>query len=363
MHGRPSQGRPPSRSRAGAPARRKGAPKAPRNSRIAWWLAASAIAVTALAVRQRARQAEHRHPPVGRIIEVDGVRVHYAGKGKGQPVVLLNGNGTMVHDWMISGLFDRLARDYRVIAIDRPGYGYTGRPRNRLWTASAQARLLKRTLDQLGVEDPILVGHSWGTAAALACALEHPDEVGGLVLLSGYYYPTKRADVWMFAAPAIPVVGDVMRYTVSPALTRLLAPRIIRKLFEPAPVPRRFSMRFPLRLSLRPWQLRASAEDSAFMVPAAASMQNRYRELRMPVAIVTGDGDCVVTPSRQSMRLHREIEESDLTVLPGLGHMVHYAAHDEIAEAVGGVAARMRERDRAQPVQTTGRPIRHSVEV
>ncbi|HEX8663945.1 MAG TPA: alpha/beta fold hydrolase, partial [Beijerinckiaceae bacterium] len=109
-------------------------------------LAAGAAAATAAVVYARAKRAERRNPPVGRIVEVDGVRVHVHMTGEGPPLVLLNGNGTMVQDWLISGLADVLRRDWRVVCIDRPGYGYTGRPRTRLWTAPAQADLVAKTL-------------------------------------------------------------------------------------------------------------------------------------------------------------------------------------------------------------------------
>ncbi|HKH33084.1 MAG TPA: alpha/beta hydrolase [Beijerinckiaceae bacterium] len=304
----------------------------------------------------RARRAERRHPPTGRLFAIGGVRVHVHMAGEGPPLVLLNGNGSMVHDWLVSGLFDRLRRSYRVIAVDRPGYGYTERPRDRLWTPYAQAELVRRTLAHLGVEKPIVLGHSWGTIVALALALEHPDAVRGLVLLSGYYFPTARVDVWAFSPPAIPVFGDIMRYTVSPFLLRLLAPRIIRKLFEPMPVPPRFAMRFPLDLALRPSQLKASAEDSALMVPAAAGLQKRYGELRLPIEILTGTEDRVVTPARQSGRLHETIRGSELTRLPGLGHMVHYAAQDEIVRAVGAVATAADERSEAEALSRAVHP-------
>jgi pimeloyl-ACP methyl ester carboxylesterase len=301
--------------------------------------------------RNEIGRAERRHPPTGRLFEIDGVRVHVHMAGAGPPLVLLNGNGAMVHDWLVSGLFDRLRRSCRVIAIDRPGYGYTERPRDRVWTPYAQAELVRRTLVHLGIEKPIVLGHSWGTIVALALALEHPDAVRGLVLLSGYYFPTARLDVWAFSPPGIPVIGDAMRYTVSPLLVRLLAPSIVRKLFEPMPVPPRFAMRFPLDLALRPSQLKASAEDSAFMVPAAAALQKRYRELRLPVRILTGAEDRVVTPERQSIRLSETIPGSALIRLPGLGHMVHYAAQDEIARAVKPVAASADERFEAEALR------------
>jgi pimeloyl-ACP methyl ester carboxylesterase len=106
------------------------------------------------------------------------------------------------------------------VAFDRPGYGYSDRPAGKLWTAAAQAHLLRRAFAELGLERPVVVGHSWGTLVALALALDHPDAVGGLVLISGYYKPTARLDVPLAALAAIPVLGDVLRHTISPYSAR-----------------------------------------------------------------------------------------------------------------------------------------------
>lgn len=297
-------------------------------------------AAAAVAVHRAAKEAERRRPPIGRFIEVDGVRVHYAEWGEGEPVVLIHGNGTMVDDWALSGIVGLAAQQYRVIAIDRPGYGYTARPRDRVWTARAQAALFARAFAQLRLDRPLVVGHSWGALVAAALGLDHPEAARGLVLLSGYYYPTARADVWLASPPAIPVLGDVIRYTISPPLTRLLAPTIMRKVFEPRPVPARFSERFPLDLALRPISIKASAEDSALMVPSAAALQGRYRDLALPTAVLVGAQDGIITPERQSGRLAGEFPERDIEVLPGLGHMIHYDAQHEIVAAIGRVMGR-----------------------
>ena len=135
----------------------------------------------------RTRKVEHDHPPTGRFITVDGVRLHYLEKGEGPPVVLIHGNVVTAEDFVLSGVFDRVARNHRVIAIDRPGYGYSERPQGSIWTAIEQADLLLEAFYQLGIERPIVVGHSWGTLVAMELALGQPDAVSGLVLLGGYY--------------------------------------------------------------------------------------------------------------------------------------------------------------------------------
>ncbi|MBV1799004.1 alpha/beta fold hydrolase [Siccirubricoccus sp. G192] len=310
-------------------------------------IAAAGLAA-ALCNRQRARRAEARHPPLGRFVEAGGLRLHYLERGEGgPPIVLLHGNGAMVEDFALSGLIDLVARHRRVVAFDRPGFGHSARPRNRLWTPEAQAAVLVEAFTRLGLERPVVLGHSWGTLVALALALNHPQAVGGLVLASGYYFPTVRADVPFFAPPAIPVIGDVIRYTIGPPLGRLMAPGLIRRMFQPAPVTPRFKAGFPVPMMLRPWQIRASAEDTGLMVPAAAAFRHRYQELRLPVAILAGEGDRIVDVGRQSARLHRTLPQSVLTVVPGLGHMLHHDAPELVAGVVEAIALAAAEPDSA----------------
>jgi pimeloyl-ACP methyl ester carboxylesterase len=295
---------------------------------------ASALAAVALYAVLQARAAERKTPPIGRFIDIDGVRLHYIEQGQGDPVVLIHGNGTLIQDFTVSGLVDGLSGRHRVIVFDRPGFGYSTRPRSRIWTPLAQAEVLQKALDQLGVERPVVLGHSWGTLVAVALALQFPSRVRGLVLTSGYYFPTARLDVPLLSPPAIPVIGDIMRYTVSPLLGRLLLPRIIRRLFEPAPVPERFDRLFPKEMMLRPSQLRAAAADTALMIPAATELQVRYRELKMPTVIVTGADDKITDVGRQSERLYKTVPQSRFVALPSLGHMVHHLAPDEVMKAV-----------------------------
>src|SRR5688572_12489016 len=89
----------------------------------------------------RARRAERDHPPRGRFLEVDGVRLHYLERGAGPPVVLLHGNVVTAEDYLWSGVLDRVAERHRVVAIDRPGFGYSDRPKGWLWTPAEQAGL------------------------------------------------------------------------------------------------------------------------------------------------------------------------------------------------------------------------------
>jgi pimeloyl-ACP methyl ester carboxylesterase len=97
-----------------------------------------------------------------------------------------------------------------------------------------------------------VVGHSWGTLVALSFALDHPRLVSGLVLASGYYFATPRADVALFSPPAIPVVGTVISHTVAPLIGEAIAPKLIAKMFLPQRVSPKCAAQYPLALALRP---------------------------------------------------------------------------------------------------------------
>jgi pimeloyl-ACP methyl ester carboxylesterase len=269
---------------------------------------------------------------------VDGVRLHYVEKGIGPPVVFLHGNGAMIDDMLISGVLDAAASEYRTIAFDRPGFGHTDRPRGRSWTAAAQAALLAKAISRLALGQPIIMGHSWGTLVALALALNHPESVGGLVLGSGYYFPTTRVDVALFSPPPVPVLGDALAYTIAPLIGEAIAPPLIKKMFAPQPVSPRFEREFPLPLALRPSQIKAYSEDAAHMIAAAQQLSPNYSSIRCPTVILTGDADRIVNMERQAQRLHRAIPGSRIDVLRGAGHMIHHLDPARIIRAVDLIA-------------------------
>jgi pimeloyl-ACP methyl ester carboxylesterase len=280
------------------------------------------------------RIAERRNPPIGQFVEIDGVRLHYlqAGDPTGSPLVLLHGNGAMLQDFIISGVVEWAKGRFRVICFDRPGFGHTTRPRDRVWTPEVQAKLFEQAFSRLNIKTPVIVGHSWGTLVALALALRSPKDVQGLVLVSGFYYPTWRMDVWLLSGPALPVIGDLFLYTFAPIASWLMLPKLVRKLFSPLPVPSRFQQEYPKSLMLRPSQLRAAAEESGMMVPAAVRLQFGYPTLRVPVSVMAGGRDEIVEP-QQAEHLQRAVPRAVKNIIPNAGHMVHYVAGEDLIEA------------------------------
>ena len=279
--------------------------------------------------------AERKNPPIGSFIDCEGVRLHYIQRGDplAPSVVLFHGNGSLIQDLILSGLVDRLARRNRVVCFDRPGFGYSQRPRDRIWTATAQAVLFVKALDELEVREPVVLGHSWGALVALAVGLQDNFSVRGLVVASGYFFPTPRWDFWMMSGPAVPVLGDLMRYTIAPAISWAILPALFRRIFAPRSVPGHFKDSFPASLTLRPKQLRAAAEESAFLIPEAARLQSRYSSIRCPVHIFHGTGDRLIE-TEQARRLHQLLGRAELHLVTDAGHMVTYADGGTIAQIV-----------------------------
>lgn len=296
-----------------------------------------ALAAAAMFVNYKKREVEREYPPEGKFVEVDGVRLHYMEKGEGEPLVLLHGNMTTGMDFTLSGLVDMAADRHRVIVFDRPGYGYSERPRGKAWGAEEQARLLHDALQKIGAAPAIVLGHSWGTQVAVAMALNFPDTVRSLVLSAGYYYPTLRPELPLTAQAAMPILGDLMRYTTTPLMLRMTWPLMLKRVFMPAPVAESMK-KLPPWLAARPKQIRAMVVEGTLMTPEVMKLSKRYQELRMPIVLLAGDGDRLVYRSKQSDRLHAELPHSDYRVIENCGHMMHHTAPQQVLDAVNAAS-------------------------
>src|SRR5215204_2231209 len=127
-----------------------------------------------------ARVIETRYPPAGRLIEVAGGRLHVVemapqGREPEATVLLLHGASGSSGDPMMA-LGERLAQRFRVVAVDRPGSGWSDRIGGAGAASPAtQARIIRAALREIGIERAIVVGHSWAGALALNLALDHAD--------------------------------------------------------------------------------------------------------------------------------------------------------------------------------------------
>lgn len=248
---------------------------------------------------------------------VDGTRLHFVIEGAGSPVVLIHGNPGSTKDW--THLFGPLAARHKTVAFDRPGHGQSRRPKHGDVTIEVQASLLHDALKQLHITRPIIVGHSWGGALALVYAITYPKDVAGLVLLAPAAYESQADDGFLAGLPAVPVIGDAANYVLTPLLAATVVHGNLKKAFSPDPVPPGYE-RSVLSEWTTPKKVKAYAQDSASLNSSLKKLSPRYSEITMPVSILTGDSDLIVSEKENAERLHAELPKSNLIVLPKTGH-------------------------------------------
>ncbi|TPK75653.1 alpha/beta hydrolase [Mesorhizobium sp. B2-3-3] len=273
----------------------------------------------------------------GHVMEIDGARLHFLEAGTGVPLLLLHGNGSIAEDFTSSGIFEKAAKTYRVLAFDRPGFGRSSRSRGRRWSACDQADLIHAAAAKLGIEEYLVLGHSWGAWIAIELARRHSASVAGIILVSGYYYPQPRLDLALAALPALPLVGTAFRHTLLPLLVRSAWPWAMKEIFLPAMVASEFAA-LAKEVASRPSQLRAVCSETAFMLAAALFTKASYEDIAVPTGIVAGAADRLFDAERNARQLHAEIGGSLLDIVPGAGHMVHQSAPRSVLAMVDRVA-------------------------
>ena len=284
------------------------------------------------------RRAERLWPPRGRFVAAGGCNLHYLERGRGRPVVLLHGASGSLNDFAL-GFLDRVARDYRAVAFDRPGHGYSTRPA-RPMSPARQAAVLRAAFQALGIERPILVGHSWSGALVLAYALAWPDEVAGIVTLAAVSHPwTGNYIRWYVRLAGNRVFGPLFAKTLLTPLGHLLIGPGVRQVFAPDPPLPAYASRAGVPLLLRPGHFRANADDLLGLNAFLAEQSRRYPEIRVPVAIVVPEKDrSVVNVELHSHGLHRRLRHSRLFIAEGTGHMLHHVRPDVALQAIRWVA-------------------------
>jgi pimeloyl-ACP methyl ester carboxylesterase len=304
--------------------------------------------VLAVATSVGIARLEAAHPPTGRFVEVQGLRLHVAelGLARDAPgaepaVVLIHGASGNLEDMRLA-LGEKLAASHRVILIDRPGHGWSARAEpDDCATPARQAELVAGALEQLGVRRAILIGHSWGGAFATAYTLAFPDRTAGLVLLSAPTHPWPANPGWYNKLVLVPYIGPLFLRTCVYPLGLLLVSSASRSVFEPQAVPQDYVRRAAILLVLRPKTFYSNARDLMLLESFIAAQVPRYVELRTPTVIITGDRDTMVSPQINARALAATLPCAKLVLLKDIGHMSHHAAPDVVAAAVDELVPRV----------------------
>jgi pimeloyl-ACP methyl ester carboxylesterase len=292
-----------------------------------------------------ARKIEKAVPRDGAIMEVDGDRIHYVDKGgSGPAIVMIHGLGGQMRNFAAS-MVDDLAKDYRVVLVDRPGSGYSVRAAGASAHLKVQAKTMAAFIRKLGLEKPLLVGHSLGGALSLALAIHHPDVVGGLALVAPLTQAQQIEDVPpVFEGLVIrsPAVRRAVSWTIATPVGMMKAEAALREVFAPDPVPENFGVDGGGLLSMRPNNFYASSSDLVDLEHELEPMVARYPSLSLPVGILYGRGDNLLAPALHGEATASQIPGAEIELVDG-GHMLPFTAPETTAAFVRRVAKRMEQ--------------------
>ncbi|PWB72369.1 hypothetical protein C3F09_06730 [candidate division GN15 bacterium] len=278
---------------------------------------------------RKTHESEAAYPPIGRFVSVDSVRLHYVLQGSGRPVVMIHGSDGLLQDFTLT-IFDSVASFAQAIAFDRPGHGYSGRPDDWPLTLALNARLIYDAVEKLGIVQPIIVGHSYGGAVALQYALEYPNDIAGLVLLSPAVYadalPIGRTGATLvMSIPNAPIIGPILTHCLIAPLFGLGVEAGIKASFDPNPVTPAYAQ-IMKALMPRPSQFSAWADESAHFRNDLDSLEEHYGEMTAPAIIVLGQSDQIAPFDLEGGLLAQVLGDCELVQIPNTGHMVHHAA-------------------------------------
>ncbi|SFM19650.1 alpha/beta fold hydrolase [Methylobacterium pseudosasicola] len=277
-------------------------------------------------------QADPRIVPRRFVHLPDDRTIAYAETGSGPDLVAIHGTLMCLEDqWL--GPVPALAEHFRVVAVDRPGHGFSLRPRGRAADIWDQAACIREAIQQLGLERPVILGHSFGGAVALAYGMLYPDEIAGIVSLAPVCFPELRLEHLLFGPRALPLGGDVLTRILHASSDPALLPLLWNAMFLPQTMPQRFRQNFPFALAGRAAQITAEGEDAGWLWPALTRSAMRYSSLRVPTRILCGGADIVVNSYLHGAAAARMIPTATLEMLPGAGHMFPHLHTDAVVRA------------------------------
>lgn len=311
---------------------------------VATALAGCGILVDGRADRREV-EAEAQFPPEGQFVSVNGQRVHYVQEGRGPDLVLIHGASGNTRDFTFQ-FVDRVTDRYRVTVFDRPGLGYTdrvsqdfaGAANTTAESPAQQAAFLHAAAGQLGVSNPVVLGHSYGGAVALAWALDHDPAALVVVSATSNPWPGGLGPLYTVTASSLGGAGLVPLITAFAAPDRVAT--TIDSIFAPQRAPAGYAAYVGPGLTLRRSSFRANARQVNSLRPHIVDMSARYGGLRLPVEIVHGTADEIVPIEIHSDPLSDQIPGANIVRLDGIGHMPHHVAPDAVVAAIDRAARR-----------------------
>lgn len=304
------------------------------------------VALTQWRAHQREAAAATAYPPIGELLEIDGVTVHAKVIGSGPDLVLLHGASGNMRDFTFD-LVDELATRYRVILFDRPGLGWSDdltRHRGAFNATAAspteQAAILQQAADRLGVSNPVVLGHSFGGAVAIAWGLLRPDQTSAMVLVSAVSETWPGDLGWQYKLTGSTFGSAVVIPLITAFLPEKIVTASVGSIFAPQPTPAGYAEHIGVDLSLRRPSMRANAQQVNGLYPHMEKMVPQYDRLTMPVELIHGTADTIVPIDIHAEVMVTQLADGNLTRLPGIGHMPQHVERAAVLAAIDRAVGR-----------------------
>ena len=244
---------------------------------------------------------------------IDGVNLHYQEKGNGTPLILIHGFTSSTYSW--KDVFEPLSKNFRVIAIDLKGFGFSDKPDGD-YTRRAQSVLVTHLLDQLKIEKAWFCGNSMGGEVALNIALQIPGRVAGLILIDSAGVEVKGGGS---LAPGYLLVPGVGRMLMALALTsdKLIREGLLKSFYDDAKVTAERVAYYHQPLKTRGGQLaalRARTQVGEFPV------EPMLGSITAPTLLMWGVEDELI-PVEAGRKMTALIKNSQLITFEKCGHL------------------------------------------
>jgi pimeloyl-ACP methyl ester carboxylesterase len=284
--------------------------------------------------------AEAAYPPSGQFVTINGTKVHYEIVGTGPDLILIHGALGNLRD-MTFALRDKLTPNYRVIVFDRPGFGYSDPLPDGEVSLAAQAHILQTAAKQIGVKNPVVLGHSYGGAVVMSWALQ-PDILppSAIVLISAPTLPWPGTIDILYRVTGNPVGAAVVVPLLTAFVTNDYLHKSVTGIFVPATVPLGYEQFVGSGLTLRRNSLSTNGKQVNTLYDQVVAMAPLYPGLTLPVELVHGDLDKSVPLDVHARPLSKILPNATLSIVAGAGHMPHHSNPDAIIAAINRAAAR-----------------------
>ena len=298
----------------------------------------------------KTRAIERTYPNIGELTDVGGYRLNALHLPRPPTsdlpaLVFIHGASGNLRDQ-----FEAFAAPLRgraeMLFVDRPGHGYSERGTAENALPSGQADAIARLMDKRGIKSAIIIGHSFGGAIAAAFGVRHPERTEGLLFLAPATHPWPGGVDWYYTLAAMPVFGWLFtRLLVIPIGLRRIENGTLN-IFHPNKRPADYIAKTAPELVLRPETFRNNAADVVNLFAYVSAHAPRYREIKAPTIIITGDSDDIVLEELHSRGLARDILGAELITIHNLGHKPDYVTTDVAIAAMERLAGQPRDLQR-----------------